>query len=403
MRRPAINSAQIEGAYKFLSYQTLNVIIALLAVNLVLACVFFARDRMKAFSAAPDERVKSYRERFADHEAYTKLSRAEIDTFLDDQDSFNSVGFQYAPWVEFRHPSYNSRHLNTDERGFRLTRPPRASSDKPQKIHLFGGSTTFGFGVPDEHTIASYLQSHMERSDPTLSVLVKNFGQGFYYSSQELQIFMTLLKDGDIPDWAVFIDGGNDNAQLASRHDEPIFTPTLTRLWKERNGTTAKSDHELPRWIPMVRLAESVTKYLGAAVSSAPAADQHQTIRDDSNLSQKEKDEIFAFIIDRYTNNMRIRRAICREFGVRCLFVWQPHPAYKYDRKLHKTFPFPGEIPAHHTRVWAYMEKLQAPDYLFLGDMTENASNKVYVDDVHYNEETNERIAIKIGEAINTR
>ncbi len=403
MPRTPIKFAQLASTYKFLAYQTLNTIILILAINLLLAGVFYGYDQIRVHRSGIDDRLLTYRERFADHAAYSRLTRSEIDAFLDEQDTFNSLGFQYAPWVQFRHPAFKGRYLNTDERGFRLTMPPSVAREKPQKIYLFGGSTAFGFGVPDEHTIASYLQTHFEAKDPTRAVLVKNFGQGFYYSSQELQVLMTLLKEGVVPDWAVFIDGGNDNAQLAARHDEPIFTPTLKELWRNRNSGASESDDALPLWIPMVRLAHSITKRLKPSQTTAHDPGQHQSIRDDSLLSQQEKDEIFSYIVDRYTDNMRIRRAICKEFGVRCLFVWQPHPAYKYDRNLHKTFPFPGQIPAHHTRVWAYMEKLQAPDFVFLGDMTENTKGKVYVDDVHYNEATNEEIAARIGDAIVSR
>jgi hypothetical protein len=101
--------------------------------------------------------------------------------------------------------------------------------------------------------------------------------------------------------------------------------------------------------------------------------------------------------------NMRITRAVCREYGIKCLFVWQPHPSYKYDKKLHKTFPFEGEIPAHYGRVFTHMERLVAPDFLFLGHLTEGMTKKVYVDDVHYNEAMNEEIAIKISQAILAR
>src|SRR5262249_11594271 len=156
------------------------------------------------------------------------------------------------------------------------------------------------------------------------------------------------------------------------------------------------------KWIPMVRLAQAVARRLPAsqANSTAVPTDQYQLITSDAHLSLQEKDAIVEYVVAHYVSNMRIVRAVCHEFTVRCLFVWAPSPAYKYDKKLHKTFPFEGEIPAHHKWVYAYLEKLRSPDFLFLGDLTENATQKVYVDDVHYNEITNEHIANKISKAI---
>jgi hypothetical protein len=42
------------------------------------------------------------------------------------------------------------------------------------------------------------------------------------------------------------------------------------------------------------------------------------------------------------------------------------------------------------------MSEYRAPDFLNLGDMLENVTEKVFVDDVHYNEIVNERIAARI-------
>jgi lysophospholipase L1-like esterase len=391
--------SRLAPTYRFLAYQTFNSLVLLFAVNVILAAVFFIYDHA---GTRADPRVVSYRERFADYAAYTRLSKAEADAYLQEQDAFGSLGFPYAPWVQFRNPEFGGRLLNTDKRGFRRTRKPSRSGQDPFKVYIFGGSTTFGYGVPDEYTIPSYVQQQLELKDPSRSILVKNFGQGFYYSSQEQLVLLALLKEGDIPDWAVFIDGGNDVAQLALRHDEPIFTPALKRLW---GGQGNQPGQGAPRWIPMVRLAQGLAHRLRPTPtnSAEPQADQHPSIMSDANLSQGEKDAIFNYVVARYLSNMRITRGVCQEFRIRCLFVWQPHPAYKYDRALHKTFPFPGEIPAHHHRVYAYMETLKSPDFLFLGDLTDGVTRKVYVDDVHYNEATNEEIALKISDTITVK
>ena len=46
------------------------------------------------------------------------------------------------------------------------------------------------------------------------------------------------------------------------------------------------------------------------------------------------------------------------------------------------------------------MERHQAADFLFLGSMLENEKSKVFVDDVHYNEATNRRIAEAVVDAL---
>ena len=174
----------------------------------------------------------------------------------------------------------------------------------------------------------------------------------------------------------------------------------MQRTWDAATGgQTAPQDM---RWLPMFRLAQAVAQRLQSAPADSgnKPADQYPMIYSDAHLSAAEKDAIFEYVVKRYADNMRVARAICREFKVRCLFVWHPHPAYKYDRALHKHFPFENAIPAHHERVYAHMENFKAPDFLFLGDLTATATQKVYVDDVHYNEATNEKIASNISAAI---
>jgi lysophospholipase L1-like esterase len=370
-----------------------------LVLNVILAGLFFVYDRLPK-NADVDARIVSYREKFADYDAYAKISRSDASAFLDEQDAMASIGFRYEPWVQFRQPSVQGQFLNTDSQGRRATLAPAERKGEPLRVYVFGGSTTFGYGVPDNHTIPSYMQRRLEERYPGRPFVVRNFGQPFYYSSQEQLTLLSLLKDGDIPDYAVFVDGGNDTSQLALRHDMPRFTPALSRLWDLRN-TRPPSTTSLSR-LPMARLAEGISRRLGMPDWSAPATDSNHfdPIKSDKHLSEDEIDHIVKFIVTRYRSNMRVTAALCREFGARYLFVWQPHPGYKYDRTLHKTFPFEGDVPTYYTRVYAEMESYRADFYLSLADMTEHGTQKAYVDDVHYNETLNEQIAGRIVDAM---
>ena len=80
--------------------------------------------------------------------------------------------------------------------------------------------------------------------------------------------------------------------------------------------------------------------------------------------------------------------------------MWQPHPAYKYDRRLHKTFPLEGPVPEYFRRIYEYFEAHSHPELLFFGDLTETHTEKCYVDDVHYNEALNQLIAERIAEVL---
>jgi hypothetical protein len=378
-------------AYRVIAFQTFNTIVLILLLNLVLAGLFLVRDPFLKKKGPVDPRVSFYREKFADLQAYTRISPTEANKYLDEQDAMGSIGFQYKPWVQFQNPPFHGTFLNVNEQGFRKTKEPRPYSGEPIKIYVFGGSTTFGYGVPDDDTIPSFIQKILEDKYPNNSFLVRNYGQGFYYSSQEMLLLLSLIKNGDIPDCAIFIDGANDTAQHHLGHDEPWFTSKVRQLWNTKNGTSPKIQSDLS-WIPMVRLAEGLSRRL------FPVKSNDIKQRDSRNgLAEKGKDRrMVDYIVQRYTSNIKIIRAICREYGIKSFFVWQPTPFYKYDRSLHRTFPYQGSIAEHWGGVYSRMKGYSKADFLYLGEMLWGVPEKVFVDDVHYNERYNEKIAARI-------
>lgn len=385
--------------YRFLAFQTFNTIIFILIVNLTLAGLFLVRDRHLEKKTYVDARVSSYREKFSDLQGYARISSAQANKYLDEQDAMASIGFHYKPWVQFQNPSFRGNLLNINAHGFRRTREPRSYDGKPIKIHIFGGSTTFGYGVPDDHTIPSYVQKTLEKKYPNRDFLVRNFGQGFYYSSQEMLLLISLIKDGDIPDWAIFIDGANDTAQLHREHDQPWFTSQVRKLWDTRRGVPPPKARRDFSWIPIVRFAYGLSRRLFPIKTESSSEDtrkDEQQSSEDVPGGEEKLRSVVDYVVQRYTSNVRIIRAICREYGIKCCFVWQPVPFYQYDRSLHRTFPYEGPIPKHWGGVYSRMEHYTKGDFLFIGDMLWGVSEKVFVDNIHYNEKYNEKIAARI-------
>src|SRR5712692_403554 len=105
---------------------------------------------------------------------------------------------------------YAGRYVNVTESGFRLTKnqgPWLPDRTKYLTIFLFGGSTAFGYGLPDGETVASYLQEFFSSCCPSRPARIYNFARGGYFSSQERVLLEKLIVAGFIPDMAVFIDG----------------------------------------------------------------------------------------------------------------------------------------------------------------------------------------------------
>ncbi len=403
--------------HEFLAINLFNAVALLLIFNLALAGIYFMVDRFRPPTLSIDPRVVRDRARNAELHAYSTLSPDEVDVLLDEQESFMNIGFLYEPWVGFRSPEFHGKYLNTDSHGFRQTRKPSRSSERPIKIFVFGGSTTFGYGVPDDSTIPSYIQAIIEDKSPQTSAVVSNYGQGYYYSSQEMQLFLSLIKKGAIPQYAVFIDGLNEiGLRIHGKrlgYDEPWFAWEVKDLWDAKRGaipssrspqallpggTASVAQPTLLDRIPMIRFAKSLSARFFSQSDSKLDVEDDAKRKSESSEPDSDTESMIDNIVSVYTANLTILDAICREYRVNCYFVWQPVPWYKYDRKLLRDPSI--QLSLIWEKVYSAMEAVRRENFLYLGNMLEASSQKGFVDQLHYNERVNEQIARRISELL---
>jgi hypothetical protein len=323
---------------------------------------------------------------------FPELSDDELADFLGE----NARVLQYEPFTQFREKPSSGRFVNVHPAGFRLSKNqgPWPPDDANFNVFLFGGSTTFGYGVPDDYTIASYLQRRLSDLGTQPAPRVYNFGRGAYYSTQERILFERLLAEGSVPRVAIFIDGLND---FFLTNDQPVMTAWLAQyvaqLSEPRTGATAaKSAYRealtaLPifQLFPPAKRLDSVFGYpappRGAAKPTPPSAR-----RDDA--------QVLDTVIRRYRSNMRLIRAAAAEFGARAAFVWQPVPTYNYDAES-------GSDPpgTQYSRLgYPLMADLRAggafpADFVWCADLHAGAAPPLYMDSVHYAPVMSDRIA----------
>ena len=122
--------------------------------------------------------------------------------YWQEHEAARATGWQ--PFVYFRRKPYAGALIHVDAHGFRATVNP-THSENQRSVWLFGGSTVWGTGVSDAHTLASELAR-------AGSVQVLNFGETGYVSAQSQLAFMASLRCADAvrPDFVVFVDGVND-------------------------------------------------------------------------------------------------------------------------------------------------------------------------------------------------
>lgn len=291
----------------------------------------------------------------------------------------------FQPYVQFREAPFAGRFVNVSEAGFRLSADQAAWPPHPAafNIFVFGGSTSFGYGLPDAQTVPSQLQRVL-RERGHGNVAVYNFGAGSYQSTQEKIYFQEMLISGHRPNMAVFLDGLNEFAFPHVPQDTALLQRMLGDKSVLRSHTLATLMHD----VPLVRLAKSL---------ASPTRPTHvQDSRDDEGLVDA--------AANRYLDNIRQIAAVAREAGVDSVFVLQPIPYYRYDTSKHPFFE-PGGVNRRAASGYGRLRELTRqeqplPAFHWAADMQAGLHEALYVDSVHYTAAMAHRLAEWIADRL---
>jgi hypothetical protein len=326
---------------------------------------------------------------------YPGLSRADIEAFLYETSNWFQ---EYEPFTGFRPVERHDRYISIDRNGYRPV--PSQGSWPPDEhafnLFLFGGSTMMGAGVPDDQTIAAFLQRAFHQCAPP--VRVYNFGRGFYFSTQERILFEQLILAGHVPNAAIFFDGLND---FYFAEGVPQFTPEFADFVKRRE----RSEASAPFWpavvgalraLPLAKVAAR-TGWMTIEPEGAPPSPAQSPSRTDEERVRE--------VLDRWQRNRAMIETIADRYRVRLGVVWQPVPTYAYDRtKLNVYREGVDLFGAHRLSEKGYAQassrfghEEQGSHLLWLGDLQRNRSENLYVDAVHYTGSFSSEIAAQIA------
>jgi len=310
--------------------------------------------------------------------------------------------YVYEPFTGFKERPFAGRYVNVDDAGIRRTDPaaPWPPDAGAINVFLIGGSTVFGYGLPDNQTLAAMLQRRLAHASER-AVRVYNFGRGHYYSTQERILFEQLLLAGQRPTLAIFVDGLND---FYHRRDEPFYAEE-TRQFMEGRPEYGRFLQAWPlgRWL-LARLQA----WRDDRPRGAPRAKATPPGTGPTTLDRYDDPALNRIVIDRYLANKRLAEGAAAAFGVPVLFVWQPVPTYRFDLSRHLTMSAkdsPGDCGYCRSGYAYFRERLaQAPagaDFLWCADLQEEAGDEIlYVDKIHYSAVLTDRLAAAIAERL---
>jgi lysophospholipase L1-like esterase len=284
---------------------------------------------------------------------------------------------RWEPFTYWRRQPFHGRYINVDASGLRATWNAEPAAAERQ-IWIFGGSTTWGTGARDEHTVPSELSRLLHARGQVARVT--NFGESGYVSTQEVVALLRWLQRGERPDLVIFYDGVND---VYAAVQEGAAGSSLNEINRRREFNATRD------W----------TRLLGGAVQRLEGLQRLATLT--ARRRPPERPATLAGdVVACYEANTRAVRALAETHGFEALLFWQP----TVFTKLHVT---DFERRARDSRLVAHRDlQLEAnrlvatsptlgheASFVDLSGVLDAVVEPLYIDFCHLSEDGNRRMA----------
>lgn len=284
-----------------------------------------------------------------------------------------SPGFVYESQLGYREKPRISKYVNVSTEGIRKTGKGADSLKEftEESIFVFGGSSTFGYGIKDSETIPSYLQNLIDKN-----IKVFNFGRGYYYSAQENFLFQSLLDSGIVPKVAIFLDGINE------RCENDIYQHEFGILFEQTQGYSWGLSEF---FYPVINLSRKIFNRVIPTQEKSKTLFQYECFKFEKKIPLSQV----------FITNLENRGRLCKQMNVHCLSFLQPfagiHGVHLDFRSLNQ-----NQRDAMATG-YRYFQSLPISDKIIdISYAISSLKRHGYVDDVHYSPEANELIAKEI-------
>lgn len=352
---------------------TLISIVLLISINFLLGWVWEIRTNIK----------------FKNFEPYDEIVRKSLSLNKKDalilffETHVTAERYEYAPYLGYaENQGYDYKFVNVSAELGRKTISPFLCK---KNIFLYGGSTTFGAGVTDDQTIASYLGQIL--IDNKKNICVKNYGRRSYYSFQESILLQKhILKETIKPnDIIIFLDGINEIG-----YRDPKNTNLLTQLFSISNQRYWNMQD-----IGFLVFLDSLT--INQFVKVLLKKNDKKNTNEPKKIYTKDYFENIKITLE---NNIIFRENICKSYDLSCYNLLQPfatiHGMYfeKQIGGVNKSFVNDKDSIKFLKKRWDTLK--EAKGVTNISDALENSKKLGYVDRVHYSPYANKRIAEKI-------
>jgi len=304
----------------------------------------------------------------------------------------------YQPFYGWARTEYKSHYTNVDSNGSRRTWNPTDSLGlELDTLYMFGGSTLWGSGARDDHTIPSELSRILHERG--YSIHIRNYGETGYTFTQELIRLILLLRDGHRPNYVIFYDGVND---VYSAYQSGM-TGSVMNVSDTRNRLRRKTDWELAK-IGLYGLLQEYCMTYRAAAKLVSILNKNHLPDQKEVASQYDNEKLFQLAAENgnsYSQTTLLLDKISEAYGFDYLCFWQPVAFTEEFLTDEESQSDPRLKDATLEKFYRYNLDVQqdkfSTKFFNIADALYERSVSCYIDFCHLSEKGNRMVAERIS------
>ena len=322
-----------------------------------------------------------------------KSNRAELPNYQDNLEharavfaDYNRIQHRYEPFVGWKTLPYEGKTTHISKAGLRTHDESKTVTSEQAVVRFFGGSTMWGEGSDDQHTIPALF------NDLNPGFKVFNHGQLAYNTRQELDALISVYARNEKADLVIFYDGVNDAAFLCPEVIKELPAHRLVPMYRDKlyvSGTAMVK--EVLRKIFIEDILAVIQKF--TAESAGKKALYNCT-------TDAEKAEAIA---DMMMKNWEMAHEIVTKRNGTFLAVLQPAAFIGDPRTDH--LQLDEELGKNFELIYGLLQKKIADKkYPWIIDLSRafDTNDYIFIDFCHVSPNGNEIIAREISRAVNT-
>jgi hypothetical protein len=296
---------------------------------------------------------------------------------------YNSVQHQYEPFVAWKTLPYTGKTTHIGTNGERVHIAPAATDSLSPSIHFFGGSTMWGEGSDDQHTIPALVNVALPEAR------VFNHAQLAYNTRQELDALITLYSRNQRPDVVVFYDGVNDAAFLCPSEINNLPAHRLVPMFREKLYVKQTS---LVKQVFYKLFLENIIRVINQYSEGTKKPSPYNCLSEPGKAEE---------IADIFMRNWEMANEIVTARGGKFIAILQPAAFVGSPNTNHLTLD--PDLGNNFNEVYRRIKlKIKEKNHPWIHDLSDrfDGSETIYIDFCHVSPNGNELMAKSITEIL---